>query len=66
MRSLRFSVPILVWADERDRTEAAEVRLRQIYSEVGGMIGGSNKSERHMLFRTILNRLRVGARSHAA
>ena len=39
----------LVWADERDRTDAAEVRLRQLYAEPGGMIGGSHKAERYML-----------------
>ena len=39
----------LVWADERDRTDAAEVRLRQLYAELGGMIGGSHKAERYML-----------------
>jgi hypothetical protein len=36
-----FSVsePIpLVWADERDRPDAAELRLRQVYAELGGMI----------------------------
>jgi len=36
-------------ADARDRTNAAEVRLRQVYAELGGMIGGSHKSERRML-----------------
>src|SRR5262249_7481587 len=36
-------------ADARDRTNAAEVRLRQVYAEWGGMIGGSHKSERRML-----------------
>jgi hypothetical protein len=39
----------LVWADERDRTDAAEVRLRQLYAELGGVIGGSHKAERYML-----------------
>src|SRR5499433_2694697 len=36
-------------ADARDRTNAAEVRLRQVYAELGGMIGGGHKSERRML-----------------
>jgi hypothetical protein len=27
---------LLVWADERDRTDAAEVRLRQVYPELAG------------------------------
>jgi len=45
-----FSAPILlVWADEHDRPDAAEGRLRQVYAELGGMIGGSHKSERPML-----------------
>jgi hypothetical protein len=39
----------LVWADERDRTDAAEVRLRQLYAEPGGMIGGSHNAERYTL-----------------
>src|SRR5215472_12437394 len=45
-----FSAPIpLVWADEHDRPDAAEGRLRQVYAELDGMIGGSHKSERRML-----------------
>jgi hypothetical protein len=45
-----FSAPIpLVWADEHDRPDAAEGRLRQVYAELGRMIGGSHKSERCML-----------------
>jgi hypothetical protein len=51
----------LVWADERHRPDAAGVRLRQVYAELGGMIGGSHKSERRMLFRKIMDKLRVGA-----
>src|SRR5262249_34024926 len=40
-----FSAPIpLVWAE--DRPDAAEGRLRQVYAELGGMIGGNHKSER--------------------
>jgi len=57
----------LVWADERDRTDAGEVRLRQLYAERGGMIGGSHKAERYMLsirsvdmVGAIANRGRVG------
>jgi hypothetical protein len=46
LRSARRS---LVWADERDRLDAAEGRLRQLYAERGGMIGGSHKAERCML-----------------
>jgi hypothetical protein len=53
LRSARRS---LVWADEHDRTDAAEVRLRQVYAELRGMIGGSHKSESRMLFRKILNK----------
>jgi len=57
-----FSAPIpLVWADERNRPDAAEVRLRQVYAELGGMIGDSHKSERRMLLRKIMNKVRVGA-----
>src|SRR5215831_11070674 len=42
-----FSAPIpLVWADLHDRPDAAEGRLRQVYAALGGMIGGSHKSER--------------------
>ncbi len=62
-----FSAPTpLVWADARDRPDAAEVRLRQFYAEWRGMIGGSHKSERRMLFRKIMDKVRVGARSQAA
>src|SRR5262249_28501837 len=50
----------------RHRTDAAEVRLRQVYAELGGMIGGSHKSERRMLLRKILDKVRVGARPQAA
>ena len=59
-----FSMPIpLVWADERHRPDAAGVRLRQIYAELGEMIGGSHKSERRMLLRKIMGKVRVAARS---
>ena len=45
-----FSAPIpLVWADEHDRPDASEGRLRQVYAELRGMIGGNHKSERCML-----------------
>jgi hypothetical protein len=47
------------WADERDRPDAAEVRLRQVYAELGGMIRGSHKSERRMLLRKIMNNAEV-------
>jgi|SRR5215472_2968424 len=53
-------------ADARDRTDAAEVRLRQVYAELGGVVGGSHKSERRTLFRKITDKVRVGARSEAA
>jgi hypothetical protein len=61
-----FNAPTFVRADERDRTDAAGVRLRQVYAELGGMIGDSHKSERRMLFRKILDKVRLGARSRAA
>src|SRR5262249_50796777 len=64
LRSARRS---LVWADKRDRTDAAEVRLRQLYAERGGRIGGSHKAERYMLstrsvgmVSAIANRAHVG------
>src|SRR5262249_28229931 len=47
---LRSACRSLVWADERDRTDAVEGSLRQVFAELGGMIGASHKSERHMLF----------------
>ena len=50
-----------VGADARDRTDAAEVRLRQVYAELGGMLGDSHKSERRMLLRKIMDKVRVGA-----
>ena len=53
-------------ADERYGPDAAGVRLRQVYAESGGMIGGSHKSERRMLLRKILDKVRVGARPQAA
>ena len=53
-------------ADARDRTNAGEVRLRQVYAELGGMIGDGHKSERRMLLRKIMDKVRVGARSQAA
>jgi len=56
----------LVWANERDRTDAAEARLRQVYAELAGMIGGSHKSESRMLLRKILDKVRLGARSQVA
>src|SRR5215813_5461581 len=58
LRSTRSS---LIWADARDRTDAAEIRLRQVYAELGGMIGDSHKSERRMLLRKIMDKVRVGA-----
>ena len=58
-RFLRSARP--VGADARDRTEAAEVRLRQVYAELGGMLGDSHKSERRMLLRKIMDKVRVGA-----
>ena len=36
--------------------DAARVRLRQVYAELGGMIGDSHKSERRMLFREIMDK----------
>ena len=50
-----------VWADERHRPYAAGVRLRQVYAELGGMIGDSHKSERCMLLRKIMDKVLVGA-----
>jgi hypothetical protein len=47
---LRSACRSLVWAGERDRTDAVEGSLRQVYAELGGMIGASHRSERHMLF----------------
>jgi hypothetical protein len=47
---LRSACRFLVWAGERDRTDAVEGSLRQVYAELGGMIGARHKSERHMLF----------------
>jgi hypothetical protein len=62
-----FSMLIpLVWADEHHRPEAAGVRLRQVYAELGGIIGGSHKSERYMLFLKILDAARAAAPSQAA
>src|SRR5262249_45226697 len=46
---LRSACRSLVWADELDRTDAVEGSLRQVYAELGGMIGGSHKAERCML-----------------
>jgi len=63
LRSARRS---LVWANKRDRTDAGDVRLTQVYAELGGLIGGSHKSERRTLFRKITNKVRVGARSQVA
>ena len=57
-----FSMPIpLVWAGEHHRPDAAGARLRQVYVELNGMIGGSHKSERYMLFRNTTDKVRVGA-----
>src|SRR5262249_32732148 len=65
---LSIQVPDPRWPlrGARHRTDAAEVRLRQVYAELGGMIGGSHKSERRMLLRKILDKVRVGARPWAA
>src|SRR5215467_2009819 len=52
--------------NERDGTHAGEVRLRQVYAALDGMIGGSHKSERRMLFGKILYKVRPGPRSQAA
>ena len=48
------------------RPDAAGVRLRQVYAELGGMIGGSRKSESCMLFPKILDTVRAAAPSQAA
>jgi hypothetical protein len=57
-----FSAPIpLVWADERNRPDAAKVRLRQVYAELGGMVGDGHKSERRMLLRKIMDKVRAAA-----
>ena len=48
------------------RPDAAGVRLRQVYAELGGMIGGSHKSESCMLFPKILDTVRAAAPSQAA
>jgi len=46
--------------------DAAGVRLRQVYAELGGMIGGSHKSESCMLVPKILETVRATAPSQAA
>src|SRR5262249_43296362 len=48
------------------RPDAAGVRLRQVYAELDGMIGGSHKSESCMLFPKILDTVRAAAPSQAA
>ena len=59
---LRSSFSALIRrADARDRTDAGEVRLRQVYAELGGMVGESHKSERRMLLRKVMDKARIGA-----